>query len=130
MNSDIALCSFKVVWCLREWGLWDGAVAFRPNLCDLSSLTENLPGAEERDKRETAEREKQLLEERCTRLRRQLNLLEIYCKESMIQMKEELRRREKHEKEQDERIRRLEVSLAWDRAGSAEQSPETPEREG
>ncbi|XP_034509731.1 guanylate-binding protein 6-like isoform X2 [Ailuropoda melanoleuca] len=67
--------------------------------------------AEERDKRETAEREKQLLEERCTRLRRQLNLLEIYCKESMIQMKEELRRREKHEKEQDERIRRLEAKM-------------------
>lgn len=114
----------------RVGAVGQGAVAFRLNLCDLSSLNENLPGAEEQDKRETAEREKQLLEEKCTQLRQQLNVLEIYCKESMTQMKEELRRREKHEKEQDERIRRLEVSLAWDRAGSAEQSPETPEREG
>ncbi|XP_045657786.1 guanylate-binding protein 7-like isoform X1 [Ursus americanus] len=67
--------------------------------------------AEEQDKRETAEREKQLLEEKCTQLRQQLNVLEIYCKESMTQMKEELRRREKHEKEQDERIRRLEAKM-------------------
>lgn len=107
-----------------------GAVALRLNLCHLSSRNENLPGAEERAKRETAEREKQLLEERCKEMQQKIKLLEIMFNKSIIQLKAEMMiETENLLRKRDEKIQRLEVSPAWDPAETAEQSLEAPRRE-
>nr|XP_025860623.1 guanylate-binding protein 4-like [Vulpes vulpes] len=68
--------------------------------------------AEEQAKREAAEKEKQLLEERCKQLQKRVELLEKCFKESMIQMKEQIKReREVLLKEQNKRIERLEAQM-------------------
>ncbi|XP_027958187.1 guanylate-binding protein 6-like isoform X1 [Eumetopias jubatus] len=67
--------------------------------------------AEEQDKRETVEREKQLLEKNCEDLQQKLMLLEITLKETRIQLKKERKEREDLQREQDERIRRLEAQM-------------------
>nr|XP_025727927.1 uncharacterized protein LOC112824351 isoform X2 [Callorhinus ursinus] len=67
--------------------------------------------AEEQHKRETVEREKQLLEKNCEDLQQKLMLLEITLKETRIQLKKERKEREDLQREQDERIRRLEAQM-------------------
>ena len=125
LNLDISVCSSQTVWCLRKWWLWDRGLL-------LSGLTVVfLPGAEEQAKRETAEKEKRLLEKRCKMLQQKLETLETIFQESMAQMREEIKRERKNLlRGQNERIQRLEVSLARVWTVTAEESPGTLAREG
>ncbi|XP_045872488.1 guanylate-binding protein 6-like [Meles meles] len=68
--------------------------------------------AEEQAKRETAEREKQLLEERCKEMQQKIKLLEIMFNKSIIQLKEEMKiETENLLRKQDEKIQRLEAQI-------------------
>lgn len=68
--------------------------------------------AEERAKRETAEKEMQLLQERCKTLQHKLEALETVFQESMAQMRVEIKReRDNLLREQNEKIQRLEAQI-------------------
>nr|XP_055195174.1 guanylate-binding protein 4-like isoform X2 [Nyctereutes procyonoides] len=68
--------------------------------------------AEEQAKREAAEKEKQLLEEKCKQLQKRVEVLEKCFEEYMIQMKEQIKReREVLLKEQNKRIERIEAQI-------------------
>ncbi|XP_032722959.1 guanylate-binding protein 4-like [Lontra canadensis] len=68
--------------------------------------------AEEQAKRETAEREKQLLEERCKEMQQKIKLLEIMFNKSIIQLKAEMMTEtENLLRKRDEKIQRLEAQI-------------------
>ncbi|XP_039072558.1 guanylate-binding protein 7-like [Hyaena hyaena] len=65
--------------------------------------------AEEQAKRETAEKEKQLFEEKYTQLQRRVEALETVFQESMAQMRKE--REREHLRKQNEKFQRLEAQI-------------------
>lgn len=68
--------------------------------------------AEEQAKRETAEQEKQLLEERCKEMQQKIKLLEIMFNKSIIQLKAEMMTEtENLLRKRDEKIQRLEAQI-------------------
>ncbi|VCW50287.1 unnamed protein product [Gulo gulo] len=68
--------------------------------------------AEEKAKGETAEREKQLLEERCKKMQEEIQLLKLRFNKSIIQMKEEMMAgTENLLRKRDEKIQRLEAQI-------------------
>lgn len=99
-----------------------GVVAFELNCCFLS-------GAEEQAKRETAEKEKQLLEEKYTQLQQRVEALETIFQESMAQMRKERERETENLRKQNEKFQRLEVSLVRVWTVTAERSSGTLGRE-
>ncbi|XP_077602156.1 guanylate-binding protein 7-like [Crocuta crocuta] len=66
--------------------------------------------AEEQAKRETAEKEKQLLEEKYTQLQQRVEALETVFQESMAQMRKETER-ERDLRKQNEKFQRLETQI-------------------